>query len=98
MDVVKKSVELASSLTLASGETVENISYDSLVLATGGQPRTLAPLPGWNLQNVFVLRTVKDANSIAKASKGKHLPVVLFCSYCIGGVKKIYKVRDSLKL
>ena len=70
VDVVKKSVQLAHSMTLSDGTTVKSLTYDNLVLATGGQPRTLSPAPGWDLQNVFVLRTVLDANRIGRASKG----------------------------
>ena len=70
VDVVKKLIRLASPLKLVGGEVVNKIHFSVLVLATGGQPRTLSPSPGWNLQNVFVLRTVANANAIAKASKG----------------------------
>ena len=47
----------------------------------GGRPRTL-PIPGWDLKNVFVLRTPNDANAIAKQAKERH--VVIFGASFIG--------------
>ncbi|KAJ3092310.1 hypothetical protein HK102_008621 [Quaeritorhiza haematococci] len=57
VDVVAKAVSLSNGAKL---------SYDYLVLATGGDPRTL-PIPGKDLKNVFTLRGVQDANSIEQA-------------------------------
>ncbi|KAJ3159658.1 hypothetical protein HK101_001030 [Irineochytrium annulatum] len=53
----------SKKVTLASGESV---SFDKLIVATGGDPRTL-PVPGKELQNVFVLRTALDSNGIDAA-------------------------------
>ena len=53
------------NVTFASGETQ---SFDKLLLATGGKPRVL-PIPGHDLQNVFVLREPSQANAIAKISE-----------------------------
>uniref|UniRef100_H2Z8R6 Rieske domain-containing protein n=1 Tax=Ciona savignyi TaxID=51511 RepID=H2Z8R6_CIOSA len=43
-------------------------------LYPGGRPRTL-PIPGWDLKNVFVLRTPDDANAIAKMAKDKKVVI-----------------------
>ena len=51
------------------------------LLFVGGRPRTL-PIPGWDLKNVFVLRTPDDANAIAKQAKGRN--VVIFGASFIG--------------
>ncbi|KAH6564162.1 hypothetical protein BASA50_006853 [Batrachochytrium salamandrivorans] len=50
----------SKSLTLESGAS---ISYDHLILATGGDPRVL-PVIGKELKNVFVIRNVEHANAI----------------------------------
>lgn len=60
------------NVTLSSGE---NLAYDTLVLATGGTPRRL-PIPGLDLNNVFMLRTPTDANSIAEKAAGKNVVIV----------------------
>ena len=57
----------------------KSISYTKLILATGGTPRPL-PLPGFkDLENIFALRTVPDAQSIVSAvgeKKGKNVVVI----------------------
>ncbi|RUP51356.1 hypothetical protein BC936DRAFT_148571 [Jimgerdemannia flammicorona] len=55
----------AKTVTLSTGS---QLSYDTLVLATGGHPRTI-PAKGVNLQNVFTLRTVNNSNAISEAIK-----------------------------
>lgn len=66
----------AKSVSTRSGKS---ITYTKLILATGGTPREL-PLPGFkDLENVFLLRTVPDAQSIVSAvgkKKGKNVVVV----------------------
>ena len=64
------------------GKTVSTASgksypYTKLVLATGGTPRRL-PLDGFNLENVFVLRSIKDTREIVDAvgEKGKKIVVI----------------------
>ncbi len=51
---------MAKRVALKGGETLD---YDALILATGGRARTL-PLPGADLPNVFVLRTIADIEAM----------------------------------
>ncbi|KAF7713875.1 Uncharacterized protein PECH_000785 [Penicillium ucsense] len=78
------SVDFAGkSVKTASGSTV---SYTNLVLATGGQPRSL-PLPGFRdkeLSNVFTLRYVSDVQAILAAAEGSKKNVVVIGSSFIG--------------
>ena len=54
----------------------ESIAYTDLVIATGSRPRRLA-VPGADLANVFYLRTLEDADAIAKELvAGRRLVVV----------------------
>ncbi|HAA92108.1 MAG: pyridine nucleotide-disulfide oxidoreductase [Rhodospirillaceae bacterium] len=59
----------ARTITLADGATV---SYDKLLLTTGGQVRTL-DVPGSDLAGIHVLRTIEDSRAIeaALATGGK---------------------------
>lgn len=41
----------------------EKVAYESAVLAMGGTPRRL-PIPGGDLENVYTLRHVQDAQKI----------------------------------
>ncbi len=50
----------------ASGE---EIRYDALLIATGAEPRKL-PIPGFDLPNVFTLRSLSDARAVIAASIG----------------------------
>jgi len=52
-------------VTLASGE---DLHYDELVLATGAAP-FVPPVPGHDLENCFVYRTIEDLEAIRDASK-----------------------------
>ncbi|XP_078492604.1 apoptosis-inducing factor 3-like [Ciona intestinalis] len=58
-------------VTCEDGDTFK---YDKLMVATGGRPRTL-PIPGWDLKNVYVLRTPNDANAIAEVAKGRKVVI-----------------------
>ncbi|KAI0067379.1 flavoprotein [Artomyces pyxidatus] len=54
----------------------EDIPYETLILASGGLPRRL-PIDGVNLDNVFTLRHVQDAQKIdAACQEGKNLVVI----------------------
>ena len=60
-------------VALASGD---HVSFDKLLLATGGRPRRL-PIPGDDLQGVFYLRNVEDTEAIRKAVEGAKRAVVV---------------------
>ena len=70
IDFEKKSISTKSG---------SSYPYTKLILATGGTPRAL-PLPGFKeLSNVFLLRTISDAQAIVSAvgeKKGKKIVVV----------------------
>jgi nitrite reductase (NADH) large subunit len=52
-------------VTLSTGE---DLHYDELVLATGAYP-FVPPVPGKDLDNVFVYRTIEDLEAIRKAAR-----------------------------
>lgn len=51
------------------------VKYNSLMIATGGQPVTLN-VPGSDLKNICYLRTPQDGNLIAKESSGKSVIII----------------------
>lgn len=63
----------ARTVTLAGGE---EIPYDELVLATGAAP-FVPPVPGKDLANVFVYRTIEDLEAIREASRGARAGAVI---------------------
>jgi 3-phenylpropionate/trans-cinnamate dioxygenase ferredoxin reductase subunit len=63
----------AKRLTLSNGEV---LSYDRLVIATGGGARKL-PVPGSELSNIFYLRKISDVDSLRPhMTAGRRLVVV----------------------
>jgi 3-phenylpropionate/trans-cinnamate dioxygenase ferredoxin reductase subunit len=64
-----------SEKTVAFGDN-EKLTYDKLLLTTGGRVRTL-PLPGGDLDGVHYLRTLDEGHSIEAAlGEGKNLVVI----------------------
>ena len=54
------------------------LDYDNLVLATGSKPRELPPYAGSEIKNLFTMRNLDDANSIAPYMRsGMHLVICL---------------------
>ncbi|GAA1514894.1 nitrite reductase large subunit NirB [Nocardioides humi] len=60
-------------ITLATGE---DLTYDELVLATGAFP-FVPPVPGKDLKNVFVYRTIEDLEAIRAASRRARVGAVI---------------------
>jgi NADPH-dependent 2,4-dienoyl-CoA reductase/sulfur reductase-like enzyme len=60
-------------VALANGD---HVSFDQLLLATGGRPRRL-PIPGDALKGVFYLRNLEDTEAIQKAVEGAKRAVVV---------------------
>jgi NADPH-dependent 2,4-dienoyl-CoA reductase/sulfur reductase-like enzyme/nitrite reductase/ring-hydroxylating ferredoxin subunit len=58
----------------------ENIAYDALLLATGGEPNRLTS-PGADLEHVHYLRTLADSRAIIEASKTAKRAVVIGSSF-----------------
>jgi NAD(P)H-dependent nitrite reductase large subunit/NAD(P)H-dependent nitrite reductase small subunit len=84
-DYAREGIELrlgarAAALDLAAGavETAEGerISFDRLVLATGSAP-FVPPLPGADLANVFVYRTIEDVECIRRSAVGAKRGIVI---------------------
>ncbi|KAI8899560.1 hypothetical protein BC833DRAFT_585459 [Globomyces pollinis-pini] len=70
-------------VTLSNGSTLK---YNNLIIATGGDPRVL-PFPGKDLENIFVMRNVEDANNVERAIaqlEGQKPKVVIVGSSFIG--------------
>ncbi len=57
-------------------EDGEEVSFDMALLATGGAPRNL-PIPGTELENVFLLRSMADCEAILEAVADAESAVVL---------------------
>src|SRR5262249_35382922 len=68
----------------------ERLAYDALLVATGGEPRTL-PIPGIDLKNVLTLRSFADSDAIIAAAEQAKRAVVIGASF-IG-----MEVASSLK-
>jgi apoptosis-inducing factor 3 len=67
----------AKTITLQDGES---LAYDSLLIATGGQPRTL-DVPGADLLNVFTLRSFADSEAILAVAQTAKQAVVVGSSF-----------------
>jgi len=61
-------------------EDHEPMSYDKIVLCTGGAPRHL-PLPGMGLENVHTLRSLADSRQIRKEAESAKKAVVIGASF-----------------
>ncbi len=72
IDTNAKKVEIQDRKTLKS----ENVSYDSLILATGSVALK-PPIPGVDLKKVFNLRTLRDAEGILEALPTARKAVVI---------------------
>lgn len=64
--------------------------YDALLVATGGEPRTL-PIPGSELKNVLTLRSFDDADAIIAAAENAKRAVVIGASFI--GMEAAFSLR-----
>lgn len=81
----------ARTITLDDDRT---LGYEMLLLATGGRAKTL-PIPGHDLDGVFTLRTIEDADRIRAASgAGKHA-LVLGAGFIGSEVAASLAMRDT---
>ena len=71
---VTKIDPIAHSVILANDEAIH---YDKLLLATGGIPRKLRDTPNMDLEGIYLLRTLADADRIiAAVDSGKRVVVI----------------------
>lgn len=66
---INKENKTVTARDIKSGATCQE-SYDRLILSPGAEPLR-PPIPGINLDNIFTLRTIPDADSIKKLFKNK---------------------------
>ena len=78
----------SKTITFESGETME---YDAALIATGGAPVRLN-IPGSDLENVFLLRSFADADSIIEAASRSRRVVVVGASFI--GMEAAYSLRE----
>ncbi|GAB2592126.1 FAD-dependent oxidoreductase [Microlunatus antarcticus] len=71
--VTATALDLAERVVSLSDGT--ELTYDALVLSTGGSP-VRPDLPGFDRPDAFLLRTLEDADAIIAASEGKRVVVV----------------------
>lgn len=72
----KRAVAIDRTRRMVGLEDDSVIEYDHLVLATGARNRPL-PVPGADLQNVFFLRTLDEANALrARMASAKNAVVI----------------------
>jgi NADPH-dependent 2,4-dienoyl-CoA reductase/sulfur reductase-like enzyme len=85
VDVVSDEVtDVDFSTKQVSTASGKSYPYTKLVLATGGNPRSL-PLPGFKeLENIFLLRTIPHVKAILAAIGDKNKKIVIIGSSFIG--------------
>src|SRR5262245_49800249 len=67
----------AKTISFKDGEL---LAYDALLVATGGEPRTL-PVEGNDLKHVFTLRSFSDTDAIIAAAANAQRAVVIGASF-----------------
>lgn len=74
--VVKRVDAQTRKISYEVGDKTHDLQYDKVLVATGGTPRRLS-VPGSDFPGVFTLRTMEDAEKIAKyAQKGNKIVVI----------------------
>lgn len=76
----KQAVRVDAATKTITFEDGDTLSYDALLLATGGKPRQL-DVPGADLQNVFTLRNFADTEQILAAALAASQAVVIGSSF-----------------
>ncbi|HSD63063.1 MAG TPA: FAD-dependent oxidoreductase [Ignavibacteriaceae bacterium] len=84
-----KSVDLKTKIV--SLQNGGNLKYDKLLIATGGVPRKLE-VPGADLQNIFYLRSFKDADEIIKVIRNSKKAVVIGTSFI--GMETAFSLKE----
>jgi NADPH-dependent 2,4-dienoyl-CoA reductase/sulfur reductase-like enzyme/nitrite reductase/ring-hydroxylating ferredoxin subunit len=74
-----------------SFEKGENLSYNKLLIATGGMPRQLN-VPGSDLKNIFYLRSFASSDSIIDAAKNSKQAVIIGSSFI--GMESAFSLRQ----
>lgn len=76
----KQAVGVDAAVRAITFEDGSSITYDALLLATGGKPRRL-DVPGADLQNVFTLRSFEDTERILAVTEEASRAVVIGSSF-----------------
>lgn len=76
----KRVTKVDAATKTISFESGEDLTYDKLLLATGGVPRKLG-IPGEMLPNIFTLRSYEDSRSIVKACEKAARAVIVGASF-----------------
>jgi NADPH-dependent 2,4-dienoyl-CoA reductase/sulfur reductase-like enzyme/nitrite reductase/ring-hydroxylating ferredoxin subunit len=85
---VKSLVVSDRTITFQDGGTLK---YDSVLMATGGVPRTL-DIPGSDLEGIFTLRSWDDSSAIIRACRGIRNVVVVGSSFI--GIESAYSLSQ----
>eukprot|EP01016_Furgasonia_blochmanni_P049289 TRINITY_DN7465_c0_g2_i3.p1 TRINITY_DN7465_c0_g2~~TRINITY_DN7465_c0_g2_i3.p1 ORF type:complete len:491 (+),score=141.74 TRINITY_DN7465_c0_g2_i3:1-1473(+) len=85
-------VDVANNVVKTQGG--EEIRYDKLLVATGGTPR-VPNLPGVNLQNVYTVRTIEDAQRLRDSVKNAKNVVIIGASFI--GLESASSIKKELK-
>ncbi len=76
----KKVTGIDKQKNIVKLENDEEVSFDKLLIATGGTPNQL-DIPGSDLTNIFYLRSHSDCDSIIEAAKNKSNIVIIGASF-----------------
>jgi len=83
-DVAVRTSVRATAIDRSASEVItaqgDRLSYDQLILATGGQARRL-PIPGADLPGVFVLRNLAEADALSEALTAAKRLVIIGAGY-----------------
>lgn len=94
LDICKKEITI-----IDQDNQISTDRYDTLILATGAEP-VVPELPGIQLDNIFTLRTLEDANAIKRAmgKTGKQAVVVGAGFIGLEVVEALHKLGKEVRL